>query len=71
MDDLTRKGPEDPAKINISQPWEIAYWTKELGISETKLIALVKKVGPEVSNVKAELRREKNRSNRDYDSFGY
>lgn len=44
MDDLTRKGPEDPTKINISQPWEIAYWTKELGISETKLVALVKKL---------------------------
>ena len=71
MDDLTRKRPEDPTKININQQWEIDYWTKELGISETKLIALVNKVGPEVSNVKAELWREKKRSNSDYDGFGY
>lgn len=71
MDDLTRKRPEDPTKININQQWEIDYWTKELSISETKLIALVNKVGPEVSKVKAELRLEKIRSNRDYDGFGY
>lgn len=71
MDDLTRKRPEDLTKININQPWEIAYWTKELGISEKKLKSLVNKVGPEVNNVKAELWREKKRSNRDYDGFGY
>lgn len=71
MDDLTRKRPEDPTKININQQWEIDYWTKELGISETKLIALVKKVGPEVSKIKEELRGEKIRSNHDYEGFRY
>lgn len=71
MDDLTIKRPEDPTKININQQWEIDYWTKELGISETKLIALVKKVGPEVSKIKEELRGEKIRSNHDYEGFRY
>ncbi len=71
MDDLTRKRPEDPTKININQQWEIDYWTKELSISEEKLKSLVKKVGSEVSKVKAELRLEKIRSNREYEGFGY
>lgn len=70
MDNLQRPGPEDPKKINVNQPWEIDYWTKELGISKEKLRSLVKKVGPEVSNVKEELKREKNRLKRNQDGWG-
>ena len=34
MDNLKRKVPEDPKKINKNQQWEIEYWAKKLGISE-------------------------------------
>jgi hypothetical protein len=51
-DDLGRKGPEDPKKINIGQPHEIEYWTKELGVSEEKLREAVKAKGPLVKDVK-------------------
>jgi hypothetical protein len=51
-DDLTRRKPEDPNKININQSWEVDYWTKTLGASEARLKEAVKAVGPMVSDVK-------------------
>jgi hypothetical protein len=45
-DNLKRKQPEDPTKININQDWEITYWCDKLGTSEAKLKAAVKAVGP-------------------------
>ena len=52
MDNLNRRVPEDPQKININQSWEVEYWTKKLLISEKKLRALVAKVGVNVADVK-------------------
>lgn len=54
-DDLTRRKPEDPTKININQSWEIDYWTKELGVSEQQLRAAVSAVGTLVADVKKHL----------------
>ena len=51
-DDLTRKGPEDPKKINVNQSWEIKYWTDKLGVSEQQLRKAVQAVGPLVADVK-------------------
>lgn len=51
-DNLKIRQPEDPKKININQDWEVKEWTKELGVSETKLKAAVKEVGPIVKDVK-------------------
>lgn len=62
MDNLKRRVPEDPQKININQPWEVEYWTKELHISEKKLRTLVAKVGVNVADVKKELQQERNYS---------
>ena len=62
MDNLNRRVPEDPQKININQSWEVEYWTKKLHISEKKLRALVAKVGVNVANVKKELQQERNYS---------
>ena len=62
MDNLNRRVPEDPQKININQSWEVEYWTKKLHISEKKLRALVAKVGVNVADVKKELQQEHNYS---------
>ncbi len=51
-DDLTRRKPEDPTKINVNQSWEIEYWTKKLGVTEQQLRTAVKAVGPLVKDVK-------------------
>jgi hypothetical protein len=58
-DNLSRRGPEDPKKININQKHERDYWTEELGISELELSLTVIEVGPLVADVKAWLRKNK------------
>jgi hypothetical protein len=60
-DDKNRKGPEDPNRINLNQPYEVRYWTKELSINETTLRLAVDKVGVMVVDVKAWLNRPENR----------
>ena len=55
-DDLTKKRPQDAEKINLSQQYEIDYWTKALHTTEAKLRAAVSKVGSYVSDVKEYLR---------------
>ena len=55
-DDLTKKRPQDASKINLSQQWEIDYWTETLHTSEAKLRIAVSQVGPYVSDVKDYLR---------------
>lgn len=51
-DNLKRRQPEDPNKINVNQSWEISYWSDALGVSEQKLRAAVAAVGPLVKDVK-------------------
>ena len=54
-DDLRRRKPEDPQRININQPWEVEYWCDRLGCTESQLRDAVSTVGPMVKDVKAYL----------------
>ena len=54
-DDLGRKSPEDPNKVNINQTWELNYWSNKFGVSKERLIQAVKAVSPWVSDVKKHL----------------
>lgn len=56
-DDLRKKRPIDAEKINLSQKWEIDYWTENLHITESKLREAISKVGPYVSDVKEYLKK--------------
>lgn len=56
-DNLNRRGPEDPKKININQPYEVAYWTTVLRVPETVLRQAVASVGPMVVDVRNWLRK--------------
>lgn len=51
-DDLTKTGKQDDIRINVNQAHEVTYWTKKFGVSEAKLKAAVKAVGPMAKNVK-------------------
>ena len=55
MDDLKKKGPQDRSKINMHEPYEVKYWTKELGVSKEKLQKAVDKVGNSAAAVRKEL----------------
>ncbi|MNI76408.1 hypothetical protein D3C73_1326360 [compost metagenome] len=56
-DDLTNRGPQDRARINVNEDHELRYWTKELGVSEERLKEAVKAVGVAVEAVKEHLKK--------------
>jgi hypothetical protein len=50
-DDLSKTGKQDDSRINIHQAYEVAYWTKKWGISETTLKQAVASAGVMVTDV--------------------
>ncbi|MCE7064957.1 DUF3606 domain-containing protein [Dyadobacter sp. CY326] len=56
-DDKTKKGPADSNRINISEDYEVAYWTEALGVSKEKLTDAVHQAGPTVKAVKEYLKK--------------
>ncbi|WAI82523.1 MULTISPECIES: DUF3606 domain-containing protein [Achromobacter] len=56
-DDLTNRGPQDRARINVTEDHELRYWTKELGVSEERLKEAVKAAGVSVESVREHLRK--------------
>jgi hypothetical protein len=55
MDNLTKRDTPDRSKINMSESWEVKYWTRELGISRVELQKIVDKVGNSAATVRKEL----------------
>ena len=50
-DDKTKTAPQDAARINVNEDYEVRYW-KELGVSEDILRTAVEKVGPGADKVR-------------------
>jgi hypothetical protein len=57
MDDKTKTGSPDSKFINVNEDYEVAYWTKEFGVSTEKLKEAVKAAGTSVSAVKEYLNK--------------
>ena len=57
VDDTKIKQPADPLRINLSQFWEINYWTDKFEISVSKLKEAVDAVGVMVIDVEAWLKK--------------
>lgn len=56
MADNTKiKGPADASRVNISEPYEVTYWSDKFQVSSEALKATVRKVGPMSKNVEREL----------------
>ena len=51
-DNLKDRAPEDAKRISLNEDWEVRYWTKALGVSETQLKELVKKHGNMADDVR-------------------
>ncbi|QPF90232.1 DUF3606 domain-containing protein [Bradyrhizobium commune] len=47
----------DRSKINMSDDYEVKYWTHELGITKSRLQHLVDKIGNSAAAVRNELSR--------------
>jgi hypothetical protein len=55
-------GPRDRTSINMNDPFEVRYWSKELGVSLNQLKAIVGKVGSGTDAIRAELGSRANRA---------
>ena len=51
-DDKNERGSPDSKRININEPHEVQYWTKQLGVSEQRLRETVDKVGTSAEAVR-------------------
>ena len=54
-DDKSNCGPADRARINVNEDYEVAYWTKDLGVSANRLKELVAKHGLMAADVRKAL----------------
>jgi hypothetical protein len=54
-DDRSKRGPQDAARVNVHESWELDYWTRELGVSEKQLKDAVAQVGPMAKDVRKNL----------------
>lgn len=55
-DNRTLRGPADRTRINLSEDYEVAYWTKELGVSKEKLQQAFHAVGSSADKVREYLK---------------
>ena len=44
-DNLQNRGPQDASRVNVSEPWEVAYWTRKFDCTKDELVAAVQEVG--------------------------
>jgi hypothetical protein len=51
-DDTSQRGPQDRARINLTQAHEVRYWTQALGVSEAELSRAVGAVGSSADKVR-------------------
>ena len=54
FDDPSKRGPQDAARVNISDDYEVRYWTTTLDVTKVRLVEAVTKVGTSVVAVRPE-----------------
>ena len=54
-DNTQERGQPDRSRIDVSEDYELRYWTKELGVSPDELKSAVQKVGPTAKAVREHL----------------
>lgn len=47
--------PKDIAKVELTEEWQLTYWTQQLGVSEQDLRAAVQQVGDSSEQVRRHL----------------
>jgi hypothetical protein len=56
VDDLTNRGAQDRARINLNERHEVDYWCRALGVTEAQLREAVREVGVSADAVQRHLR---------------
>jgi Protein of unknown function (DUF3606) len=54
-DDKTKTAPQDASRINLSEDYEVRYWTQALGVSKERLAELVRQHGNSAERVRQAL----------------
>ena len=57
-DDKTNRGSQDRSRINLSEDYEVRYWTDKFGVSKVELAAAVREMGSSTDAVEKKLRRK-------------
>ena len=50
-----QRAPQDAARINMNEDYEVQYWTQELGVSKDRLQELVREHGVSAEAVRKAL----------------
>lgn len=61
-DDKKKRGGADRALIALSEPYEVAYWSKKFKITPARLKTVVKKVGRSAKKVEAYIALQKHKA---------
>jgi hypothetical protein len=61
-DDKKKRGGADRGLIALSEPYEVAYWSKKFKITPAKLKSAVKKAGRSAKNVEAYIKLQKHKA---------
>lgn len=56
-DDKNNRGLQDRSRINLSEDYEVRYWTDKFGVSKAQLEEAVRAAGSSAEAVEKELRR--------------
>jgi hypothetical protein len=54
-DNKLNRGQPDRSKINMSEDYEVKYWTRELGVTRQELERAIEKVGNSAAAVRKQL----------------
>jgi Protein of unknown function (DUF3606) len=54
-DDKTKTGNQDRSRINLSEDYEVRYWSSKFGVTAEQLEAAVQAVGNSAAAVQAHL----------------
>jgi Protein of unknown function (DUF3606) len=61
-DNKKKRGGADRGLIALSEPYEVAYWSKKFKITPAKLKSAVKKAGRSAKNVEAYIKLQKHKA---------
>jgi uncharacterized protein DUF3606 len=61
-DNKKKRGGADRGLIALSEPYEVAYWSKKFKITPARLKAAVKKAGHSAKNVEAYIKLQKHKA---------
>lgn len=56
MDDKKQTSPQDAARVNVHEDYEVRYWCEKFGCSAEELKAAVQRVGVSAAAVEAALK---------------